>query len=110
MDGSLAADFDVKLREVMEALSSAVNSEHLSRPMKREKSLTAKIDLLTMCGEKIFDYLTDQEKRVGPIKKGTDVGSNLLLLNGVLTGVLDGLRDAYADLQASHIDLATTLE
>jgi hypothetical protein len=59
-DTKLAADFDGKLREVMEALSKAVNSELLPRPTKRERSITAKVDLLTMCSDKICDYLHHQ--------------------------------------------------
>jgi hypothetical protein len=59
MDSALASDFDMKLREVMETLSNAVNSEALLKAVKREKSLTAKVDLLTMCAEKVFDYLAD---------------------------------------------------
>lgn len=43
----------------MEALSLAVNSDTILKPVKKEKSLTAKIDLLTMCAEKVFDYLSD---------------------------------------------------
>ena len=58
LDQALAADFDGKLKEVMEALSQAVNSESLLPTVKRERSLTAKVDLLTMCAEKVFDYLS----------------------------------------------------
>lgn len=56
-DAQLAKDFDLKLREVMEALSLAVNSETLPRESKLERSITAKVDLLTMCAEKFSDYL-----------------------------------------------------
>ena len=41
----------------MEALSQAVTSEALPRATKRERSITAKVDLLTMCSDKICDYL-----------------------------------------------------
>ncbi len=56
-DAQLAKDFDYKLREVMEALSLTVNSETLPRESKLERSITAKVDLLTMCAEKFSDYL-----------------------------------------------------
>lgn len=105
MDSALASDFDLKLREVMEALSSAVNSEALLKAVKREKSLTAKVDLLTICAEKIFDYLAEQDKRSTAHRRGSDGGGGTVsvkaqfqLLNGVIIGVFDGLRDAYADL------------
>ena len=103
MDATLAQDFDTKLREVMEVLSQAVNSDVLLKSVKKEKSLSAKVDLLTTCAEKIFDYLTDMDKRS---KKGT----NFQLLNGVLIGVIDGMRDAYEDLQTSHMEIAGQLE
>lgn len=61
VDAALAADFDAKLREVMEALSQAVNSESLSMPTKRERSVTAKVDLLTICSDKVCDYLHSVE-------------------------------------------------
>jgi hypothetical protein len=110
MDLALASDFDVKLKEVMESLSTAVNSEALLKSVKREKSLTAKVDLLTMCAEKVFDYLSDQDKRSSLHRRGSDGGTTAppvkaSLLNGVLIGIFDGLRDAYADLQGSHMDL-----
>ncbi len=90
LDAALAADFDDKLREVMEALASAVNSETLSRPTKRERSITAKVDLLTMCSDKVCDYLHTNED----------------YLHGVFLALVDGYRDAYADLQLSHFDLS----
>jgi hypothetical protein len=89
-DTQLAKDFDLKLREVMEALSMAVNTDALPRESKLERSITAKVDLLTMCAEKFSDYLL-----VDPA------------LNGVFLGVFDGLRDAYADLQGSHLDIVS---
>ncbi|TNV84525.1 hypothetical protein FGO68_gene3771 [Halteria grandinella] len=118
MDSALANDFDLKLREVMEMLSNAVNSEALLKAVKREKSLTAKVDLLTMCAEKVFDYLADQDKRQGVLRRGSDGGGGnaplkaqqFQLLNGVIIGVFDGLRDAYADLQTSHMELVTQNE
>ena len=89
-DAQLAKDFDLKLREVMEALSGAVNSETLTRESKLERSITAKVDLITMCAEKFSDYLL-----MDPA------------LNGVFLGIFDGLRDAYADLQGSHLDIVS---
>lgn len=65
----------------MEALSTAVNSETLTRESKLERSITAKVDLITMCAEKFSDYLHSDPA-----------------LNGVFLGIFDGLRDAYADL------------
>lgn len=93
-DAQLAKDFDFKLREVMEALSTAVNSETLARESKLERSITAKVDLFTMCAEKFSDYL------------------HLLdpALNGVFLGIFDGLRDAYADLQGSHLDIVAHVD
>ena len=92
-DAQLAKDFDLKLREVMEALSMAVNSETLPRESKLERSITAKVDLLTMCAEKFSDYLL-----LDPA------------LNGVFLGIFDGLRDAYADLQGSHLDIVSQVD
>lgn len=96
MDAALAQDFDAKLREVMEVLSAAVNSEVLLKSIKREKSLSAKVDLLTTCAEKVFDYLAD-------------LGGHRAL-NGVVIGVVDGIRDAYEDLQTSHMEVVGQLE
>ena len=92
-DAQLAKDFDLKLREVMEALSGAVNSETLTRESKLERSITAKVDLITMCAEKFSDYLL-----MDPA------------LNGVFLGIFDGLRDAYADLQGSHLDIVSQVD
>jgi hypothetical protein len=74
----------------MEALSMAVNSETLARESKLERSITAKVDLLTMCAEKFSDYLMLDSA-----------------LNGVFLGIFDGLRDCYADLQGSHLDIVS---
>jgi len=95
LDPTLAADFDARLREVMEALSQAVNSEELLRETKKERSITAKVDLLTMCAEKISEYLSSTSHQDS--------------LNGVFLGIFDGLRDAYADLQTSQIELCAML-
>jgi|LauGreDrversion4_2_1035121.scaffolds.fasta_scaffold173188_1 hypothetical protein len=100
MDASLAQDFDLKLREVMEVLSVAVNSDKLLKSVKREKSLSAKVDLLTTCAEKVFDYVADLGGRRGEFR----------LLNGVLIGLVDGIRDAYEDLQTSHMEVVGQLE
>jgi hypothetical protein len=43
----------------MENLSESVNNENLSRALKIEKSLTSKFELLTMCEEKLCEYLKD---------------------------------------------------
>lgn len=59
-DLRLAQEFDQRLREVMENLSEAVNNDNLDRTIKVERSLTAKFDLLTMCSEKLCDYIKDQ--------------------------------------------------
>jgi hypothetical protein len=72
----------------MEALSVAVNSETLQRESKLERSITAKVDLITMCAEKFSDYLKQDQD-----------------LNGVFLGIFDGLRDSYADLQTSHLEI-----
>jgi hypothetical protein len=96
MDTSLARDFDGKLREVMEVLSQAVNSEVLVKPIKREKSLSAKVDLLTVCAEKVFDYL--------------DTAGKNHSLKGILIGLVDGLRDAYEGLQTSHMEVTGKVE
>ena len=71
----------------------AVNSETLPRESKLERSITAKVDLLTMCAEKFSDYLL-----LDPA------------LNGVFLGIFDGLRDAYADLQGSHLDIVSQVD
>ena len=93
-DATLAADFDTKLREVMEALALAVNTETLAKPTKRERCISAKMDLLTMCSEKICDYLHQQQQG----------------MHGVFLGIVDGMRDSYEDLQLSHLDLVSHLE
>jgi hypothetical protein len=56
----------------MEALSQVVISEVLARPIKREKSLSAKVDLLTACAEKVFDYLADMDKRLVLSRRGSE--------------------------------------
>ena len=43
----------------MEHLSEAVNNEQLSKVIKKERSLTSKFDLLTMCAEKLCDYVKE---------------------------------------------------
>jgi len=96
MDATLARDFDGNLREVMEVLSLAVNSEVLAKPIKREKSLSAKVDLLTVCAEKVFDYL--------------DATGRSHQLKGILIGLVDGLRDAYEGLQTSHMEVTGKVE
>jgi hypothetical protein len=72
----------------MEGLSTAVNSDTLQRESKLERSITAKVDLITMCAEKFSDYLNEDAD-----------------LNGVFLGIFDGLRDSYADLQTSHLEM-----
>lgn len=104
LDQTLASDFDHKLKEVMEALSQAVNSESLLTCVKRERSLTAKVDLLTMCAEKVFDFLSHSSSIV---QRRASEAQPKQLLSGVIIGIFDGLRDAYADLQQSHMEVVT---
>jgi hypothetical protein len=44
----------------MEALSEAVKSDRIGREVKKERSLSSKQELYSMCAEKISDYIKDQ--------------------------------------------------
>ena len=56
-DVFLAQDFDNKLKSVMEDLSEVVNNDHISKQIKKERSISSKFELLTMCSEKICDFV-----------------------------------------------------
>ena len=83
----------------MEQLADAVKSSDLSRTIKRERSLTSKIELYVMCAEKICDYVKDQTSTASPNKKRSKYE-----VTNVLSAVFDGFRSVYLDLQESFVD------
>lgn len=49
----------------MEALSEAVKDDNTSREIKKERSLTSKFELYSVCAEKISDYIKEQTLKGG---------------------------------------------
>ncbi len=86
----------------MESLSDAVNNEQLSKPIKKERSLTSKFELLTMCADKVCDFLNDPKSfavNSSPSKRGK------IQLSNVASAIFDGFRDVYLDLQEDFLTL-----
>ena len=69
-DVSLAEDFDLNLREIMESLSSYVNDSTIKNTLKKEKSLKSKFMLYAICADKITDFLKEFE--VKNLRQSTD--------------------------------------
>ncbi|CDW90802.1 UNKNOWN [Stylonychia lemnae] len=100
-DMQLAQDFDYKLKSVMEALSEVVKSERIGREVKKERSLSSKQELYSMCAEKISDYIKDQSIKSinnSPNRKGK------LQVSNVISAVFEGMRGTYLDLQEAFIE------
>jgi hypothetical protein len=93
----------------MEALSEAVKSDRVGREVKKERSLSSKHELYTICAEKIGDYIKEKSLRgenfnSSPSKKGR------LIVPNVLSAVFDGLRGVYLDLQETFIHMVGQCE
>ena len=88
----LAQDFDNKLKTLMESLSQTLQSA-LNPHLKKERTLTAKFDLLSICSDKICDYLAVDKR-----------------LASVVGAVIDGLRGVYLELQDKLIEVVREQE
>jgi hypothetical protein len=81
----------------MEALSEAVKNDKVGREVKKERSLSSKHELYTICAEKISEYIKEKSIRgenynSSPSKRGR------LTVPNVLSAVFEGLRGVYLDL------------